>query len=80
MQRNIFFPPLSLKTQHVSALDGHLQVSQYAETATLHQCADYRLQRKQNIGLTNIESKLLQQTQVDDAPCEVKEFYEIKKF
>jgi hypothetical protein len=28
----------------------------------------------------NINSWLLQQTQVDDAPCEVKEFYEIKKF
>jgi hypothetical protein len=39
MQQIIFFPPLSLKTQHVSALDCHLQVSQYAETATLHQCA-----------------------------------------
>jgi hypothetical protein len=25
------------------------------------------------------KSKLLQQTQVDDAPCEVKEFYEIKE-
>jgi hypothetical protein len=37
---------------------------------------DYRLQKKQNNGLTNIESKLLQQTQVDDAPCEVKECYE----
>jgi hypothetical protein len=36
---NYFFPPLLLETQHVSALDGHLQVSQYAETATLHQCA-----------------------------------------
>jgi hypothetical protein len=36
----LFFPlPLSLKIQHVSALDGHLQMSQYAETATLHQCA-----------------------------------------
>jgi hypothetical protein len=32
----IIFLPLSLKTQHVSALNGHLQVSQYAETATLH--------------------------------------------
>jgi hypothetical protein len=44
------------------------------------QGANYRLQTKQNNGLTNIESKLLQQTQVDDAPYEVKEFYEIKKF
>jgi hypothetical protein len=26
-------------TQHVSALDGHLQVSEYVETATLHQCS-----------------------------------------
>jgi hypothetical protein len=25
------------------------------------------------------KSKLLQQTQVDDAPCEVKEFYEVKE-
>jgi hypothetical protein len=33
-----------------------------------------KLQKKQNNGLTNIKSKLLQQTQVDDAPCEVKEF------
>jgi hypothetical protein len=40
MQQIIFFSfPLSLKTQHVAALDGHLQVSQYAETATLHECA-----------------------------------------
>jgi hypothetical protein len=43
----------------------------------------WRLQTKENNGLTNIKSKLLQQTtenkkQVDDAPCEVKEFYEIK--
>jgi hypothetical protein len=30
-----FFLPLSFKTQNVSALDGHLQVSQYVETATL---------------------------------------------
>jgi hypothetical protein len=37
--QQFFPPPLSPKTQHVSALDGHLQVSQYAETATLHQCA-----------------------------------------
>jgi hypothetical protein len=44
------------------------------------QGANYRLQTKQNNGLTNIKRKLLQQTQVDDAPCEVKEFYEIKKF
>jgi hypothetical protein len=43
------------------------------------QGANYRLQKKQNNGLTNIESRLLQQTQVDDAPCEVKEFYEIKE-
>jgi hypothetical protein len=43
------------------------------------QGANYRLQKKQNNGLTNIESKLLQQTQVDDAPCEVKEFYESKE-
>jgi hypothetical protein len=27
MQQIIFFLPLSLKTQRVSALDGHLQVS-----------------------------------------------------
>jgi hypothetical protein len=39
MQQIIFPPPLSLKTQHVSTLDGHLQVSQYVETATLHQCS-----------------------------------------
>jgi hypothetical protein len=37
MQQFFFFFPL--KTQHVSALDGHLQVSEYVETATLHQCA-----------------------------------------
>jgi hypothetical protein len=35
---------------------------------------------KQNNGLTNIKSKPLQQTQVDDALCEEKEFYKIKKF
>jgi hypothetical protein len=29
-----FLLPLLLKTQHVSALDGHLQVSQYVETTT----------------------------------------------
>jgi hypothetical protein len=39
MQQIIFFLPLSLKTQHVSVLDGHLQVSEYVEIATLHQCA-----------------------------------------
>jgi hypothetical protein len=39
MQKTIFFFPISLKTQHVSALDGHIQVSQYVKTATLHQCA-----------------------------------------
>jgi hypothetical protein len=40
MQQIIFFfLPLSLKTQHVSALDGHLQVPEYVETVTLHQCA-----------------------------------------
>jgi hypothetical protein len=39
MQQIIFFLPLSLKTQHALALDGHLQVSEYVETATLHQCA-----------------------------------------
>jgi hypothetical protein len=39
----------------------------------------YRLQKEQNNGLS-IKSKLLQQTQVGDAPCEVKEFYGIKKF
>jgi hypothetical protein len=93
MQQIIFFPSLSLKTQYVSALDGHLQVSQYAKVTsslvktTPHatggkskQGANYRLQKKQNNGLMNVKSKLLQQTQVDDAPCEVKEFYEIKKF
>jgi hypothetical protein len=31
MQQIIFFLPLSHKTQNVSALDGHLQVSQYVE-------------------------------------------------
>jgi hypothetical protein len=41
---------------------------------------DYRSQKKQSNGLTTIKSRLLQQTQVDDGPCEVKEFYEIKKF
>jgi hypothetical protein len=44
------------------------------------QGANYMLQKKQNNGLTNIESKLLQQPQVDDDPCEVKKNYEIKKF
>jgi hypothetical protein len=35
------FPHFHL-TQHVSALHGHLQVSESVETATLHQCAlDY---------------------------------------
>jgi hypothetical protein len=31
-----FFLSLSLSTQHVSALNGHLQVSYYVKTATLH--------------------------------------------
>jgi hypothetical protein len=44
------------------------------------QGANYRLQKKQNNGLTNTKSNLLQQTQVDYAPCEVKEFKKIKKF
>jgi hypothetical protein len=39
MQQIVFSLPLSLKTLNLSALDCHLQVSQYAETATLHQCA-----------------------------------------
>jgi hypothetical protein len=43
------------------------------------QGANYRLQKKPNNVLTNIKSRLLQQTQVDDAFCEVKEFYEIKE-
>jgi hypothetical protein len=41
---------------------------------------DFRLQKKQNNGLTNIKNKLLQQTQVDDAHSEVKVFYKIKEF
>jgi hypothetical protein len=44
------------------------------------QGANYRLQMKHNNGLTNIKSKLLQQTQVGDAPCEVKEFAKLRKF
>jgi hypothetical protein len=51
------------------------------------QGANYRLQMKQNNGLTNIKiscyNKHLEirysSKQVDDAPCEVKEFYEIKE-
>jgi hypothetical protein len=34
----IFFFNFHL-TQHVSALNGHLQVSETVETATMHQCA-----------------------------------------
>jgi hypothetical protein len=41
------------------------------------QGANYRLQKKQNNGLTNMKSKLLQ-THVDDAHCVVKEFYEME--
>lgn len=33
-----FFLMLSLSTQHVSALNGHLHVSYYAEIVTLHYC------------------------------------------
>jgi hypothetical protein len=51
----------------------------HATGGNYKQGAIYRLQTKQSNGLTNIKSKLLQQTQVDYAPCEVKEFYEIKE-
>jgi hypothetical protein len=58
------------------------------------QGANYRLQKKQNNGLNEYKTKLLQRTPgnidtvrnkwttslVDDIPCEVKEFYGIKKF
>jgi hypothetical protein len=58
--------------------------TQHATGRNNKQGANYRLQTKQNNGLTNIKSKLLQQTpgnkkQVDDAPCEVEEYYEIKE-
>jgi hypothetical protein len=39
MQQIIFFSFHFHLTQHVSALHGHLQVSESVETATLHQCA-----------------------------------------
>jgi hypothetical protein len=66
-------------------LNKSVNTTTHATGGNNKQGSNYRLQKKQNNGLTNIKSKLLQQTlgkryslkQADDAPCEVKEFYEI---
>jgi hypothetical protein len=70
--QQFFLLPVSLKTL--------VKTTPHATGGNNKQGTNYRLQKKQNNGLTNIKSKLLQQTHVDDVPCEVKEFYEIKKF
>jgi hypothetical protein len=68
-----------MKYERVVLSSRLVKTTPHATGGNNKQKANYRLQEKQNSGLTNIKSKLLQQTQVDDAPCEVKEFYEIKK-
>jgi hypothetical protein len=58
MQQIIFFTSHFHLTQHVSALYGHLQVSDTVETATLHQC-ELILHMLQSIYYYKINEKLL---------------------